>query len=73
MYIDWVGDQPELLTIPETGEIQKIHLFVTTLGISSLIYAEAFTDEKLSSFITGTVHALQFYGGIPKYLVPDNC
>ena len=72
MYIDWIGDQPELLTNPETGEIQKIHLFVTTLGLSSLIYAEAFPDEKLQSFITGTTHALEFYGGIPKYLVPDN-
>lgn len=72
MYIDWVGDQPELLTDPQTGEIQKVHLFVTTLGLSSLIYAEAFMDEKLQSFINGTVHALQFYEGIPKYLVPDN-
>lgn len=51
MFIDWVGDQPELLTDPQTGEIQKIHLFVTTLGLSSLIYAEAFMDEKLPSFI----------------------
>ena len=72
MYIDWVGDQPELLTDPQTGEIQKVHLFVTTLGLSSLIYAEAFMDEKLQSFISGTVHAIQFYEGIPKYLVPDN-
>ena len=47
-------------------------MFVTTLGLSSLIYAEAFPDEKLTSFINGTVHALQFYQGIPKYLVPDN-
>ena len=72
MYIDWVGDQPDLLVNPENGEIRKVHLFVTTLGLSSLIYAEAFLDEKLLSFISGTVHALQFYNGIPKYLVPDN-
>ena len=72
MYIDWVGDQPELLTDLETGEIQKVHLFVTTMGLSSCIYAEAFLDEKLQSFSSGTVHALQFYEGIPKYLVPDN-
>ena len=72
MYIDWVGDQPELLTDPETGELHKVHIFVTTLGVSSLIYAEIFRDEKLPSFIDGTVHALQFYGAIPKYLVPDN-
>lgn len=72
MYIDWVGDQPELLVDPETGEIRKVHIFTTTLGLSSLIYAEIFTDEKLQHFIDGTVHALQFYEGIPKYLVPDN-
>lgn len=65
MYIDWVGDQPELLVNPETGEIQKIHLFTTTLGVSSLIYAEAFQDEKLQSFITGTTNALEFYVYIP--------
>ena len=72
MYIDWIGDQPALLANPATGEILKVHLFVTTLGVSSLIYAEAFQNEKLQSFITGTTHALEFYGGVPKYLVPDN-
>lgn len=72
MYIDWVGDQPSLLTDPETGEIQPVHIFAVTLGVSSLIYAEIFLNEKLPSFITGTVNALRFYGGIPKYLVPDN-
>lgn len=72
MYIDWVGDHPGLLTDPETGEIKDVHIFVTTLGVSSLIYAEIFRDEKLPQFIEGTVHALEFYGAIPKYLVPDN-
>ena len=72
LYIDWVGDQPELLTNPETGETIKVHIFATTLGLSSLIYAEAFLDEKLPRFIAGTVNAIQFYGGITKYLIPDN-
>ena len=72
MYIDWVGDKPELLVNPETGEIEKVHIFTTTLGVSSLVYAEAFMDEKLPQFIAGTVHAVQFYGGITKYFIPDN-
>ncbi len=72
MYIDWVGDQPELLVDLDTGEIQKVHIFTTTLGISNYIYAEVFMDEKLPQFITGTVHALQHYQALPKYLVPDN-
>lgn len=72
MYIDWVGDQAELLLDTSTGEIRKVHIFTTTLGFSSLIYAEIFMDEKLRQFIAGTVHALSFYGAVPKYLVPDN-
>lgn len=72
LYIDWVGDQPELLTNPETGEVIKVHIFATTMGLSSLIYAEAFLDEKLNSFVTGTVNAIHYYEGVPKYLVPDN-
>ena len=72
MYIDWVGDHPELITDPETGEQIKVHIFATTLGLSSLIYAEAFADEKLNQFITGTVNAIEFYGGVAKHFVPDN-
>lgn len=72
MYIDWVGDQPELLTDIKTGEIQKVHLFLTTIGVSSLMYAEAFPNEKLPCFIDGCTHAVSFYGGIAKYFVPDN-
>ena len=69
---DSFGDKPRLLTDPETGEILPVHIFATTLGVSSLIYAEAFLDEKLLQFIEGTVHAVQFYGGVTKYFVPDN-
>lgn len=72
MYIDWVGDQPELLLDPSSGELKKVHIFATTLGFSSLVYAEIFLNEKLPQFIAGTVHALSFYGAVPKYLVPDN-
>lgn len=72
LYIDWIGDQPEILVDSYTGEIHKVHFFVTTIGVSSLIYAEAFEDEKLPSFIAGTVHALDYYGAVPKHLVPDN-
>lgn len=72
MYIDWVGDQPELLVDAQTGELRKVHIFVTTVGVSSMIYAEAFPNEKLPNFVAGTVHALDYYGAVPKYLVPDN-
>lgn len=72
MYIDWVGDQPGLLTDVTTGEIIRVHIFATTLGVSSMIYAEAFPNEKLPCFIEGCVHAVSFYGAVAKHFVPDN-
>ena len=71
MYIEWVGDHPGLLTDVTTGEIMKVHIFATTLGVSSIIYAEAFPNEKLPCFIEGCVHAVSFYGAVAKHFVPD--
>ena len=71
-YIDWVGDQPEILANSSTVDIKKVHFFVTTVGVNNLVYAEAVENEKLHNFIAGTVHALEAYGAVPKYLVPEN-
>ncbi len=73
MYIDWVGDKPEILVNPETGELSPVSVFVTTIGVSSKVFAEVFPDEKLACFIKGTTDAIEFYGAVPRYLVPDNC
>lgn len=72
MYIDWVGDQPEILLDPLTGELCKVHIFCATLGVSSLGYVEVFADEKLPSFLLGITHALEYYGALPRFIVPDN-
>lgn len=36
------------------------------------MYAEVFEDERESNFVKGTVHAIEYYGAVPRYLVPDN-
>lgn len=72
VYIDWVGDQPYIIMDSQTGEMKKVHIFVTTVGVSNYMYAELFYDEKIPNFVTGTVHALEFYGAVPRFLVPDN-
>lgn len=72
VYIDWVGDRPKVIINPKTGERKEVHIFVTTVGVSNYLYVELFENEKMSNFVAGTVHALNFYGAIPKYLVPDN-
>ena len=37
------------------------------------MYAEAFIDEKQPAWIRAHVHMYQFFGGVAKILVPDNC
>jgi transposase len=71
LFIDYAGP-----TIPvidaETGEIREAQLFVATLGASNYTYAEAQWGQDLQSFVGGHVRALQFFGGAPELLVPDN-
>lgn len=40
---------------------------------SQYVYAEAFIDEKQPAWIRAHVHMYQFFGGVAKILVPDNC
>lgn len=50
MYIDWVGDQPGLLTDVTTGEIMRVHIFATTLGVSSMIYYSSKSTSTIVLF-----------------------
>ena len=72
IYIDWVCNQPELLTNPATGEICKIPVFAATFSFSSRVYSDIFSDKKLLSFIASVVHALKYYVFVPKNLVVPN-
>lgn len=72
MEVDWAGDRPELVIDYETGVLRKVHLFVAIVGTSKRVYAEAFPDEKLSNWIIANTHALEYYGAIPRIVVPDN-
>jgi transposase len=71
MYVDWAG-----ATIPvydaTTGEARPASLFVAVLGASSYTYAEATRDQQLEAWIQAHIHALEFFGGVPKLVVPDN-
>lgn len=73
MYIDWVGDVlPLVRPDPLAESVEKAHILVTTLGVSSLLFAKAFPDEKLPSVIDGITEAIAFYGALPKIFKPDN-
>lgn len=72
-FIDWVGDVlPLVRPDPLAESVEKAHILVTTLGVSSLLFAKAFPDEKLPSVIDGITEAVAFYGALPKIFKPDN-
>lgn len=73
MYIDWIGDTLPLVMNHDTGEVLDAHFFVTTLGVSSYAFAEAFPNEKTDCFIQGNIQAIEFYGCLPKIFKSDNC
>lgn len=69
--VDWAGSTigyfDEDLTAFAEG-----HLFVGILPCSNLIYAEVFPDETLPNWIQAHVNMFDYFGGVPKTLVPDN-
>jgi transposase len=73
MFVDWMGDTLDAVVNPETGELYSAHFFVATLGNSGYPYVEAFPDEKLDKWLLAHTRALEYYQGIPRIIVPDNC
>lgn len=70
--VDWAGDPAHIID-PDTGEIINAYLFVGVMTYSQYPYVEAFVDEKQPSWITAHVHMYEYFGGVAKILVPDNC
>lgn len=71
MFVDFSGDRPHYID-PETGEVIEAELFVTVLGASSYTFAYALPNQKVGNFIKGHIKALEYYGGCPACIVPDN-
>lgn len=70
--VDWAGD-PAMLIDPDTGERLKAYVFVGVMTYSQYAYVEAFLDMKQKSWISAHVHMYEYFGGVAKILVPDNC
>jgi hypothetical protein len=49
-----------------------VEVFISVLGASQLTYVEATLSQSKEDFINCCEHALQFYGGVPMAIVPDN-
>ncbi len=71
LYVDFAGDKLHL-TDPQSGEVLEVEVFVAILGASQLIYVQAVMSQQKEDFIAACEGALQYYGGVPQAIVPDN-
>ena len=70
--VDWAGDPAHIID-PDTGELTEASIFVAAMSYSQYAYVEAFMNEKQQAWITAHIHMYDYYKGVSKILVPDNC
>ena len=61
-----------MLYDPVTQHMRKAYVFVATLGYSRHQYAELVFDQKVGTWIALHKRAFEFFGGVPKRIIPDN-
>jgi len=72
MEVDWMGTTLACVVDSGTGELMEAHFFVAVLGYSHYPYVEAFPNEQEGNWIAAHVNALNYYGGVPRVITPDN-
>jgi len=70
-FVDYAGATVPILH-PKTGGVQPAQVFVAVLGYSNYTFAELHPQQTTAWWMTGHVHALEYFGGVPKIIVPDN-
>ena len=69
--VDWAGDTAYIID-RDSGEAIKAYIFVGAMSYSTYAFAEAFPDMKQGSWIKANVHMLEYFGGVPRMIIPDN-
>jgi transposase len=69
-FLDYSGKRPCIVD-RHTGEVTYVELFVAVLGASNYTYAEVTRSQKLGDFVASSIRALEYFGGVPAVLVPD--
>jgi transposase len=70
MFTDYAGKKPHLVD-PSTGEVREVELFVAVLGASNYTFAEATLTQQVPEWIGSHIRALEYFGGVPGAIVPD--
>lgn len=71
LFVDYAGE-----TVPivdrYSGESREAQIFVAVLGCSNLTYAEPTWTQALPDWLASHVRTLEYLGGVPRAIVPDN-
>lgn len=70
-FVDYAGPTIDVID-PGTGEVRSAQIFVGVLGASNYTYAEATWTQKIPDWIASHRRMLEFFGGVPAMIVPDN-
>ena len=71
LFVDYAG-MTVPITNPETGEVRQAQVFVATLGASNYTFVEVTLTQTVEDWLSSHRRALEFFGGTPEVIVPDN-
>ena len=71
LFIDFAGTKPRL-TDSKTAIQREVELYVAVFPASALIYCEATESQTVECVVRATRHCLEYAGGCPEIIVPDN-
>ena len=71
LFIDFCGPTVPIVN-PHTGEVRRAAIFVACMGASNYTYIEACEGQGLESWLLANRHCLEFLGGVPSLMIPDN-
>ena len=71
MFVDYAGQTVPVID-PSTDEPREAQVFIAVLGASNYTYADPSWGQTLESWIGAHVKTFEFFGGVPKVIVPDN-
>jgi transposase len=60
------------LVDPRGGRLRQAYVFVMTVSYSRHQYAELVFDQKIATWLACHRHAFEWFGGVPRRIVPDN-
>jgi transposase len=70
LFVDYAGQTVPVVDA-STGEITQAQVFVAVMGASNYTYACATARQTAADWIGAIIAALEFIGGVPRLIVPD--